>query len=214
MTVYNRHLSGYIADLFAPQDEALQAILESIERNGLPEIQIKPEEGKFLQFLVCAIGATRVVEIGTLGGYSGLHIARGLPPDGKLITLEKNEYHARIARENFERAGVAGQVEVRVGEAMHLLKNLSAQGPFDFVFIDADKTAYNAYLDWTLENLAAGGVVAAHNTFRHGSVLDPEARDEATQAIRAFNRRVSHEPRLLSTIYPAGDGMLIAVKIH
>ncbi len=212
MTVYNDLLSSYITDLFAQQDEDLRATLESIQRSGLPTIMVKPEEGKFLQFLVRVSGAVRAVEIGTLGGYSGLCIARGLAPGGKLITLEKDPYHARIAQENFERAGVADRVGIRIGEATQLLSDLADEGPFDFVFIDADKTSYGSYLDWAVENLEEGGVLAAHNAFYHGSITDPHQRDANTEAIRAFNRSVANDPRLMATIFPAGDGMLIAIK--
>ncbi len=213
MTVYNDHLSHYITYLFAQQDEALRSTLENIERNGLPEIMVKPEEGKFLQFLVKACCVSKAVEIGTLGGYSSLCIIRGLTPGGKLITLEKNPFHARVAHENFERAGVANQVEIRMGEAAELLAGMVDEGPFDFVFIDADKTSYQEYLDWAVDNLKIGGVVAAHNAFLHGRIADPHQRDDATQAIRAFNDQIARDPRLLATIYPGGDGMAIAVKI-
>ncbi len=212
MTVYNDQLSNYVADLFAQQDETLRSTLESIERKGLPEIMVKPEEGKFLQFLVKLSGATRAVEIGTLGGYSGLCIIRGLAPGGKLITLEKDPYHAQVAQENFRRAGVANQVEIRLGEAAQLLSDLSGEAPFDFVFIDADKAAYETYLEWAVNNLNEGGVLAAHNAFYHGRITDPHQRDAATEAIRSFNRRVADDPRLMATIFPAGDGTLVAIK--
>ncbi len=212
MTVYNEQLSHYITDLYAQQDEALQSTLKNIERSGLPEIMIKPEEGKFLQFLVQTSCVTKAVEIGTLGGYSGLCIIRGLVPGGKLITLEKDPHHAHVAQENFDRAGVTDRVEIRLGEAVNLLARLVDEGPFDFVFIDADKVLYNQYLDWAMENLKEGGVLAAHNAFYHGNITNPYQRDAATQAIRIFNRRVANDPRLLSTIYPGGDGMVIAIK--
>ncbi len=214
MTVYNDHLSYYITELYAQQDEAQTSVLESIERNGLPEIMVKPEEGKFLQLLVTASCVSKAVEIGTLGGYSGLCIIRGLAPGGKLITLEKDPRHAQVARRNFEKAGVADRVEIRQGEAADLLARMVDEGPFDFVFIDADKVSYNAYLDWAAENLKVGGVLAGHNAFYHGNIANPESRDVATEAIREFNRRAARDPRLLATIYPGGDGMLVAVKVQ
>jgi predicted O-methyltransferase YrrM len=213
VTSYNDQLSQYINDLFARQDDILNQIRENIPIQGLPAISIQPEEGLFLQFLVKAIGAKKVIEIGTLGGYSGVWLARGLSPGGKLITLEKEPQHAAVAREHFHSAGLQDIVEVRVGVAVNILMQLTIDGPFDFVFIDADKSGYPVYLDWAIENLRIGGIVAAHNAFRSGSIIDPTNLDETTEEIRKFNQRVASEPRLLSTIFPAGDGTVIGVKI-
>jgi len=214
MTVYNDSLSQYVTDLFAAQDDGLRHALEDSPQRGLPAISIKPEEGRFLQFLVRACGARKAVEIGTLGGYSGIWIARGLWPGGKLITLEREPKHAEVAREHFAAAGVADRVEIRVGDALETIKSLSADGPFDFVFIDAEKSAYNAYFDWALAPgvVRIGGVIAAHNAFRRGALVDPRNTEADTEALRAFNRRVASEPRVISTIYPGGDGMVVAVK--
>lgn len=213
MATYNEQLREYILDLFVKQDEALTFAWEDTSQKGLPAISVKPDEGRFLQLLVRICGAEKAIEIGTLGGYSGIWIARGLPPGGKLVTLEKEPYHAEIAREHFKRAGVAGQVEIRVGDAHKLLGEISGEGPADFVFIDAEKPGYETYFDWAIEHVRLGGVIAAHNAFRSGSVLEEDSTDESTQAIKAFNRRIAAEPRVMSTIYPAGDGTLIAVKI-
>src|SRR3990170_3807452 len=142
MTVYNDDLSRYVTDLFTQPDPVLQQVLEALPRRGLPQIAIKPEEGRFLQILVRASAARTVVEIGTLGGYSGLWLARGLPPDGRLVTLEKEPAYAAVAREHFALSGVADKVEVRVGDAHSLLPKLEAEGPFGFVFIDAEKDGY------------------------------------------------------------------------
>lgn len=212
MTIYNEKLSQYINDLFVKQDERLQQLLVNTPRQGLPAINIQPEEGKFLQFLVRACGATRALEIGTLGGYSGTWIARGLAPGGKVITLEKAPRHAEVARQHFAATGVADRIEVRVGDAHQLLKSLESEGPFDFVFIDADKPGYTDYFEWALRNVRAGGVIAAHNAFRGGSVAGFDDPDETTEIMRAFNRRVASEPGVISTIFPAGDGMVVAVK--
>jgi caffeoyl-CoA O-methyltransferase len=213
MTTYNDQLSQYVTDLFVPQDDILKQIRENISKEGLPAISIRPEEGRFLQFLIKAIGARKIVEIGTLGGYSGVWLARGLVPGGKLITLEKEPRHAEVAQAHFELAGLQAIVDVRVGEAKHLLEELSSERPFDFVFLDADKSAYPAYLEWALENLRVGGVVAAHNAFRGGSVVDPDNQELTTADIRLFNSRMAGEQGLISTIYPAGDGTCIGVKI-
>lgn len=213
MTNYNDTLSQYITDLFAKQDDAQRRALEDSPKHGLPAISVKPEEGKFLQVLVSSCNAVKAVEIGTLGGYSGIWIARGLAPGGKLITLEREQKHADVARAHFAAAGVADRVEIRIGDAHESLKSLTAESPFDFVFIDAEKSGYPFYFDWALANVRVGGVIAAHNAFRNGSVAGVGAPDEDTEAMRAFNRRVANEPRVLSTIYPAGDGTVVAVKV-
>jgi caffeoyl-CoA O-methyltransferase len=213
MTVYNDQVSQYITQLFVSQDSALVRALEDTPKKGLPAINVKPEEGRFLQFLARAIGARKALEIGTLGGYSGIWIARGLVPGGRLISLEKEHRHAEVARGHFDAAGLDGRVEIRVGNAHQLLQGLTAEGPFDFIFIDAEKDGYPAYLDWALENTRLGGIIAAHNAFRQGSVVGQRDDDQNTALMRAFNQRFAREPRLLSTIFPAGDGTLIGVKI-
>jgi caffeoyl-CoA O-methyltransferase len=211
MTVYDDDLSRYVTSLFAQSDPVLQQIFDAIPRRGLPSITVKPEEGRFLQFLARACGARAAVEVGALGGYSGVWIARGLPLDGKLITLEKEPRHAQVAREHFALAGVAERVDLRVGDAKRLLPRLAREGPFDFFFMDAEKTDYDGYLDWALANVRRGGIIAAHNAFRYGDILNPGDHSAETECMRRFNQRFAHEPRLLSTIFPAGDGMLIGV---
>jgi caffeoyl-CoA O-methyltransferase len=212
MTVYNDQISEYIVDLFANHDTLLDYIWKNSQGNGLPTISVKPEEGRFLQFLVKACNVKKAVEIGTLGGYSGVWIARGLPADGKLTTLEIEPKHAEIARQHFIKAGLADRIEIRLGNALHTLNNLSNEGPFDFVFIDADKPGYPAYMEWAVHNLRSGGIVATHNAFRKGSIIGLMDDDAHSEGMREFNQSVADEPRLLSTIFPAGDGMLISVK--
>jgi predicted O-methyltransferase YrrM len=214
MNTYNHNLSQYITDLFVIHDQPLETVWEETPKKGLPGISVKPEEGRFLQLLVKATGATNALELGTLGGYSGIWIARGLGEDGKLITVELDPYHAEVAREHFAIAGLTDRVEVRVGNAHQVLPELVKEGPYDFIFIDAEKPGYPAYFDWALDNARVGGLIAAHNALRKGKVLDPEYSDELVEIMRAFNRRVASDPRVISTIYPAGDGMIIAVKTH
>lgn len=212
MPTYNQALSDYVTQTFAAEDETLKRIRLEIPKQGLPEIMISPEEAAFLHFLVAATGAKQVVEVGTLGGYSGIWIARALPSDGRLITLEVDEKHARVARENFEKAGVADKVEVRVGDAHQMLPELETQGPFDFVFIDANKDGYPAYLEWSLSNLDVGGVVAAHNAFAFGGkIINEDPSDKSVEIMRRFNQQLAQDPRLVATIFPAGDGMAVAV---
>ncbi|MGB3701136.1 MAG: O-methyltransferase [Anaerolineales bacterium] len=213
MTIYNDQISSYISGLFAEEDAPLQLAREDSAEVGLPAISIKPEEGRFLQFLVRACGARKAVEIGTLGGYSGIWIARGLLPGGKLISLDREPKHAEVARTHFAAAGLSEVIEVRIGEALDLLSELSAEAPFDFVFIDADKDGYPAYFDWAVDHIRTGGVIAAHNAFRKGSVAGIKVDDDHSALMRQFNQDVANDNRLISTIYPAGDGTLIGVKI-
>lgn len=212
MTTGTDAVSSYIAGLFAHEDQALERTLQESPKRGLPSISIGAEEGRFLQLMVRACGAVKALEIGTLGGYSGIWIARGLAPGGKLITLEREDLHAQVARENFAAAGVAGIVEVRIGNAHDTLKTLAAEAPFDFVFIDAEKSGYPAYFAWAVEHVRPGGVITAHNALWYGKVLDESVLDEDTLAIRAFNRMAAQDPRVASTIFPAGDGTLVAVR--
>ena len=213
MTIYNDQVSQYISTLFAKEDSALLLAREDSPQRGLPSINIKPEEGRFLQMLVRVSGAMKAVEIGTLGGYSGIWIARGLLPGGVLYTLDMEPLHAEVAREHFEAAGLSEVIQVRIGEAHRQLLELTDQSPFDFVFIDADKTGYPAYFDWAVQNVRLGGIIAAHNAFRKGSVAHTGEDDAHSELMRQFNQQVAGDERLISTIYPAGDGTLIAVKI-
>lgn len=212
MTTYSRSPGNYIPDLFAQHDEVLQYVWEETPKQGLPAISIRPEEGRFLQLMAQACGARRALEIGTLGGYSGIWIARGLQPGGQLITLEKDHHHAAVARRHFALAGLEQAVEVRVGPALNSLAALKDAPIFDFVFIDADKQNYIPYLQLALELTRPGGVITAHNALGHGNVPDPTVTDEFTEQMRAFNRYAAGVPGLISTIYPAGDGTLVAVK--
>jgi caffeoyl-CoA O-methyltransferase len=212
MTTYNDQVSSYISSLFAIEDEHLLRARQDSPRYGLPEINIQPEEGRFLQFLACASGAKKAVEIGTLGGYSGIWIARGLHPGGKLITIEKEAKHADIAQKHFKAAGLGEVIEVRVGNAHRILTELRKESPFDFVFIDADKPGYPAYFDWAAEYVRTGGIIAAHNAFRHGTVAGIGEDDDHSELMRQFNQQIANRPNFISTIFPTGDGTLIAVK--
>jgi predicted O-methyltransferase YrrM len=203
-------LTDYVTEVFAREDASLRHIQAETVRNEMPQISLAPEEGRLLQFLVLAANTRKAVEIGTLAGYSGTWIARALPADGKLYTLEVSSKHASVARANFEQAGVADKVELVEGAALDSLRKLSAHGPFDFVFIDADKGGYPDYLAWTVANLRPGGMLAAHNAFRHGAIINPQSEDD--RAMDAFNRSLAANPQLESTIISVGDGMAVAIK--
>jgi len=193
-------------------DPVLAAALADSDAAGLPTIAVSPQSGKLLKLLATATGARRILEIGTLGGYSTICLARAVGPEGTVVTLEYEPKHAQVARVNLERAGVTDRVQVLVGTALETLPNLTGD-PFDFVFIDAEKPGYPAYFDWALENLRLGGIIAAHNAYRKGSVAGLGKDDENSELMRQFNRQVANESRLISTIFPAGDGTLISVKI-
>lgn len=213
MTVYNDRLSQYVNNLFAVEDDALRYARENSLRLGLPSINVKAEEGKFLQILARISGGEKVVEVGTLGGYSGIWIARGLPSHGRLITLERDPRHAEIAREHFHRAGVIERIEIRIGDAHQQMEKLINEGPFDMVFVDAEKPGYGNYYRWAVENVRSGGIIAIHNAFRKGSVAGTVEADAYTEIMQEFNTNIAADPRVISTIYPAGDGTIIAVKV-
>ena len=207
-------IDRYIEERFAPQDEALEAAVRESRRAGLPEIQVSPNEAKLLQLLAELVGARSVLEIGTLGGYSTIHFARALPDNGRLVSLEIDERHAEVARENVERAGLSGKVEIRVGDARELLAGIAegGEGPFDVVFIDADKTGYPEYLEWSLRITRPGSLILGDNTVRGGSILDP--RDDSARATNEFNERIAEDPRLSAILLPILreriDGLTIA----
>jgi caffeoyl-CoA O-methyltransferase len=211
-------VDAYIAELFLQRDDVLEATLRSAQEAGLDPIQVPPELGRLLGILVRASGARHVLEIGTLGGYSATHMARALPTGGRLLSLEVDQRHAAVARENLARAGLAVRVEVRVGSALDLLPTLAGGEPFDFAFIDADKPSYPAYLDWCLRLVRPGGMIVADNVLR-GVLGDRVARDgdagEARgRALDAMNRAAAADPRLDAIILPVRgglDGVLIAV---
>jgi caffeoyl-CoA O-methyltransferase len=203
-------LDDYVINLFAQEDEALRWIQAEADRNDLPQISIRAHEGRMLQVLMRAVGARKVIEIGALAGYSGVWLARALPAGGKLFTLEKSSKHAQVSRASFEQAGVADRIELIEGSALDSLKKLINQGPFDFIFIDADKANYANYLAWGVENIRPGGMIAAHNAFRGGRVITPESDDDKGMA--AFNEALARDPRLDATIIGVGDGMAVALR--
>lgn len=203
-------VGDYLAGLFAPEDETLLALREEADRRGLPPIAISADTGRLLQVLLRAIVARRVLEVGTLGGYSAIWMARALPEDGRLLTLELDAEHAQFARRYLERAGFANRVEVRVGRALDLLPALDGER-FDAVFLDADKEPLPTYLDWAIRLVRPGGLVLADNALWGGRVLDPNVDDDATRAVREFNRRFASDPRITGIVVPTHDGVAIGV---
>ena len=204
----------YIRGLFAGEDEALRAAREEIEKAGLPLIHVSATEGKALHQLALLAGARRILEIGTLGGYSAIWLARALPEDGRLLSLEIDPHHADVSRRNLERAGLSHKVEVILGPAAATLERLqtSETAPFDVVFIDADKEGYPRYLDLCLPMVRQGGLILADNTLSH-SALEPGADTGITR----YNNAVAANPGLVSIILPVLrhggiDGLLVSLK--
>jgi predicted O-methyltransferase YrrM len=210
-------IDKYIEQLFVPADEALEQGLRDAAAAGLPAIQVSPNEGKLLHLLTRIAGARRILEIGTLGGYSTVWLARALPPGGVLVTLELEAKHAAVARRNLERCGVGDRVEIRVGPAADSLRALIGAGeaPFDLVFIDADKPGYLAYLELVLQLSRPGTVILADNLVRAGRILEEAPAEAADRAIRAFNAALAAHPRLDSLIVPLYrnkvDGLSISI---
>lgn len=198
----------YFSRALAPSDAVLDAALQASEAAGLPSIHVSPLQGKLLMLLAQAHGSRSILEIGTLGGYSTIWLARALPAGGRLITLESEARHAAVARENIARAGFAGVVEVRVGRAIETLPALEAEqeGPFDFIFLDADKASYPDYLTWALRLSRPGTVIVADNVVRNGQVIDPASPDVNVQGVRRLTEQMAAEPRLSSTVIQTVGG--------
>jgi predicted O-methyltransferase YrrM len=206
------HLSEYIVSLFAPEDELLGGLREEADRTGLPPTAISADAGRFLQVLLRSIGAKRVLEVGTLGGYSAIWMARALPPDGVVVTLEREERHATLARRYITRAGLASIVDVRQGRALDILPSLDGQ-EFDLVYLDADRAPMATYYEWAMRLVRVGGMIVAHNVLLGGRVADNASRsdDEDLRAVRAFNARVAGDHRATSILMPAYDGFIVAL---
>jgi len=191
----------YIEQALIPEDAALEAALRASESAGLPAIQVAPNQGKLLALLATIRGARRILELGTLGGYSSIWLGRALPADGRLITLEADPKHAEVARANIAFAGLADRVELRLGLALETLPRLESegQGPFDFVFIDADKANIPEYLDWTLRLTRPGSVIVVDNVVRRGSLIDPASADANVRGVRRFHEKLASLQQLSAT---------------
>ena len=197
-----------LRERFAPEDGALRNSIARARAENLPPIQISPLQGKLLQVLAVACGARTILEIGTLGGYSGVWLARSLPPNGKLISLEVSPKHAEVARATFAEALVADRAEVRVGSALDLLPTLVPEAPFDLIFIDADKGNYPHYLDWAIRLSRPGSLIVADNVIRGGRVFQIPLPDKDSAGSATYNRKILEHPRLVSVAFPNDeDGM-------
>ena len=208
----------YLTDLLVAPDPALDGALRDSAAAGLPAIAVSPNLGKLLHLLARMHGARRILEIGTLGGYSTIWLGRVRPPEGRLVTLESEARHADVARANLQRAGLSGVVEVRLGRALDTLPRLQAEGagPFDFVFIDADKQNNPEYFTWALKLSRVGTVIVIDNVIRNGAVIDADNRDPAILGVRRLNQMLADEPRVsataLQTVGSKGyDGFALAL---
>lgn len=210
-------LSRWAERTFAPEDRILAEIRERSIAAGLPAIAVGKMDGLHLEVLTRLCGARKAVEIGTLGGYSGVCILRGMDQSSVLHTFEISEKHAEVARESFRKAGVAARARVHVGPALRLLPEIEGEGPFDLCFIDADKTGYPAYLAWAEKNLKIGGVVIGDNAFGFGGVVRddvPGTDREAVLAIRKFNEELARSGRFRATMIPTSEGLAVGVRIR
>ncbi|MGH6736383.1 MAG: O-methyltransferase [Methyloceanibacter sp.] len=213
-------IDEYIAGNFLKDDPALEAALEASKKAGLPPIHVAPLQGKLLMLLAMAIGARKILEIGTLGGYSTIWLARALPEDGRLITLDANADYAEVARANITIAGLAGRVEVRVGNALETLPQLETEsaGPFDLVFIDADKPSTPQYYDWAVRLSRRGSLIVVDNVVREGAILAAQSDNPHVRGLREFYARAGADPRVsataLQTVGNKGhDGLAIVLVI-
>ncbi|HEX5928885.1 MAG TPA: O-methyltransferase [Solirubrobacterales bacterium] len=211
-------VDAFVGETLAPEDEALQGALDAAQAAGLPQIQVSPPQGRLLQLLARLQGARTILEFGTLGGYSTILLARALPAGGRLITLEADAGYAEVARGSIERAGLGDVVDLRVGPALETLPALEEEGagPFDLVFIDADKVNTPNYFAWALDHSRPGGLIVADNVVRDGTLADPTSPDPAVKAQRRLHEMLAGDPRVsATTIQTVGskgyDGFTIAL---
>ena len=202
-------VDDYLGGLF-PDDDVLKAAVERGKAEGLPEIAVSPMQGRLLHLIARSMGARAILEVGTLAGYSAIWLGRALPPDGRMITLEVDAHHADVARANLASAGLSN-VEVRLGPARTTMPQLIAEsaGPFDVIFIDADKVGYPDYWRWSLELSHPGTMIIADNVVRHAAILDARTTDDSNRAMREFNAMVAAEPRVDASII-----QVVGVKGH
>ena len=207
----DERLQRYIEELFAVEDSVLARVRARHAEADLPPIHISPDEGKLLHVLLRAAGARTVLEIGSLAGYSGIWLARALPPEGRLTTIEKDSRHAALARQAYVEAGVVEQVQLIEGDAREVLRTLVPG--FDAVFVDADKEPMAEYFQESVRLLRVGGLLLSDNAFFHGAVVDPSDRSAQADGVRAFNRLAATDARVVSAVIPIRDGVVVGVKV-
>jgi predicted O-methyltransferase YrrM len=208
----------YISNLLAPEDKALTDTIQSLDTEGLPQISVSANQGKFLQVMMMACNAKKVLELGTLGGYSTIWMARALPDDGKVVTIEIDRHYASVAQRNIDNAGLTQKVELKIGKALDVLPQMVAEqvGPFDLIFIDADKPPYAEYFNYALQLSKPGTLIVCDNVIREGKVLDDSSTDEKVQGVQRLNTMLSGNKNVTATILQTvgvkeHDGMVLAV---
>ena len=208
-------LYEYLKDVSLREPEVLRRLRAETDRHPKSEMQIAPEQGQFMALLVRLMGARATLEIGTFTGYSALAVAQALPEDGRLVACDVSEEYTAVARRYWREAGVANRIDLRIAPAVETLDALLADdhaGTFDFAFIDADKTSYDAYYERSLALLHSGGLVVLDNMLRGGRVADPAADDAGTRAIQALNEKLLHDARIHFSLLPVADGLTLALK--
>ena len=211
-------VDNYISNLLAPEDKALTDTIKSLDTEGLPQYSISPTQGKFLQVMMIVCNAKKVLELGTLGGYSTIWLARALPNNGKVITIEVDKHHGDVAQKNINNAGLSQKVDLRIGKALDILPQIIAEndGPFDMIFIDADKPPYTEYFDYALQLSRPGTLIICDNVIREGKVLDNNTTEEKVKGVQRLNKMLSQNAKVTATILQTvgvkeHDGMAIAV---
>lgn len=208
----------YIRNLLGREDDVLKETTTSLDKEGLPQISVSANQGKFLQVMALLCNATKILELGTLGGYSTIWLARALPPNGKLITVEFDKHHAEVAQQNINKANLSNKVEIKIGKAIDILPTLISdnEGPFDMIFIDADKPPYAEYFQYALQLSRPGTLIICDNVIREGKVLDENSTDEMVKGAQRFNELLARTGNVSATIIQTvgakeHDGMAIAV---
>jgi predicted O-methyltransferase YrrM len=212
------HVDKYISDLLAPEDQALTDTIKSLDNEGLPQHSVSANQGKFLQVMMIASNAKKVLELGTLGGYSTIWLARALPDNGMVITIEVDKHHGEVAQKNIDKAGLSQKVDLRIGKALDILPEIIAENgePFDMIFIDADKPPYTEYFEYALQLSRPGTLIICDNVIREGKVLDNNSTDEKVQGVQRLNNMLSKNKKVTATILQTVgvkeyDGIAIAV---
>lgn len=213
-TPVTEQIAAYVESLFSAEDEFLRQLRAEADQAGIPPIHISGPQGAVLQFLLRLVGARRVVEIGSLAGYSAITMARALPPDGEVLCLEINPFHCEFIERQAARAGLSQKIRVHCGNAVELLSAMPAEPLFDVAFIDADKPNYPRYLELCYERVCTGGLIIADNTLAWGHIAESEPKFEPhnVRALQDYNRRVAAHPGLQAALLPVGDGMTVALK--
>lgn len=208
----------YISNLFNDEDNILKETIQSLDKEGLPQISVSATQGKFLQIMALLCNAKKILELGTLGGYSTIWLARALPSNGKLITIEFDKHHAEVAQQNITKAGLENKVDIRIGKAIDILPELikNNEGPFDMIFIDADKPPYTEYFEYAVKLSRPGTLIICDNVIREGKVLDKNETDEMVRGAQRFNEMLSKNQDVTATIIQTvgskeHDGMAIAI---